>query len=58
MNTLFQCIISVGLIIILGTAGSSDLNTISLTETILYVILGLTLTSIGLIGCKATKKGR
>ena len=58
MNTLFQCTISVGLIIILGTAGSSDLNAISLTETILYVILGLTLTSIGLIGCNATKKGR
>lgn len=58
MNTLFQCTISVGLVIILGTAGSSDLNAISLTETILYVILGLTLTSIGLIGCNATKKGR
>ena len=58
MNTLFQCIISVGLVIILGTAGSSDLDAISLTETILYVILGLTLTSIGLIGCNATKKGR
>lgn len=58
MNKLFQCIISVGLFVILGTAGSSDLNAISLTETILYVILGLTLTSIGLIGCNATKKGR
>jgi hypothetical protein len=58
MKTLFQCIISVGLFVILGTAGSSDLNAISLTETILYVILGLTLTSIGLIGCNAIKKGR
>jgi hypothetical protein len=58
MKTLFQCIVSVGLFVILGTAGSSDLNAISLTETILYVILGLTLTSIGLIGCNAAKKGR
>lgn len=58
MKTLFECIVSVGLFVILGTAGSSDLNAISLTETILYVILGLTLTSIGLIGCNATKKGR
>ena len=58
MKTLFECIVSVGLFVILGTAGSSDLNALSLTETMLYVILGLTLTSIGLIGCNATKKGR
>jgi hypothetical protein len=58
MNTLFQCTISVGLIIILGTAGSSDLNAISLTETILFGILGLVIMFIGLAGCNATKKGR
>jgi hypothetical protein len=58
MNTFFQCIVSVGLFIIIGTAGSTDLNTISLTETILFVILGLVIMFIGLIGCKVAKKGR
>jgi hypothetical protein len=58
MKTLFECIVSVGLFIIIGTAGSTDLNIISLTETILFVILGLVIMFIGLIGCKVTKKGR
>ena len=58
MNTLYQCIVSVGLFIIIGTAGSTDLNTISLTQTILFVILGLVIIFIGLAGCNATKKGR
>jgi hypothetical protein len=58
MNTFFQCIVSVGLFIIIGTAGSTDLNTISLTETILFVILGIVITFIGLIGCNVAKKGR
>lgn len=58
MNTLYQCIVSVGLFIIIGAAGSTDLNTISLTQAILTVILGLVIMGIGLIGCKATGKGR
>jgi hypothetical protein len=58
MKTLFECIVSVGLFIIIGAAGSTDLNTISLTETTLIGILGLVIMFIGLIGCKATKKGR
>lgn len=58
MNTFFQCIVSVGLFIIIGVAGSTDLNIISLTETILFVILGLVIIFIGLAGCKAAKKGR
>jgi hypothetical protein len=58
MNTLFQCIVSVGLFIIIGAAGSTDLNVISLTETILLIILGLVIIFIGLTGCNATKKGR
>lgn len=58
MNTFFQCIVSVGLFIIIGTAGSTDLNIISLTETILFVILGLVIMFIGIIGCKSVKKGR
>jgi hypothetical protein len=58
MKTLFECIVSVGLFIIIGTAGSTDLNIISLTETILFVILGLVIMFIGLIGCKVAKKGR
>lgn len=56
MNTFFQCIVSVGLFIIIGAAGSTDLNTISLTQTILYVLLGLVVISIGLLGCKGTKR--
>ena len=58
MKTLFECIVSVGLFVIIGTAGSSDLNAISLTETILFGILGLVIMFIGLVGCKATKKER
>ena len=58
MKTLFECTISVGLFIIVGAAGSTDLNTISLTETTLIGILGLVIMLIGLIGCKSAKKGR
>lgn len=58
MKTLFECIVSVGLFIIVGAAGSTDLNTISLTQAILIVILGLVIMFIGLIGCNAAKKGR
>lgn len=58
MNTLYQCIVSVGLFIIIGAAGSVDINAISLTQTILYVILGLVIMFIGIAGCNATKKGR
>lgn len=58
MNKFFECIVSVGLFIIIGAAGSTDLNTISLTQTILIVILGLVIMFIGLIGCKVAKKGR
>ena len=58
MNTFFQCIVSVGLFIIIGAAGGTDLNTISLTQAILFVILGIVIMIIGLIGCKTTEKGR
>lgn len=58
MNIFFECIVSVGLFIIIGAAGRTDLNTISLTQTILIVILGLVIMFIGLIGCKVAKKGR
>jgi formate hydrogenlyase subunit 4 len=58
MNTFFECIVAVGLFIIIGTAGSSDLNVISLTQTILYGILGLVIMFIGIIGRKGTKKER
>ena len=58
MKTLFECIVSVGLFIIIGAAGSTDLNTISLTQAILIVILGLVIMFIGIVGCNAAKKGR
>lgn len=57
MNIFFQCVVSVGFVIIFGTAGSSDLNTISLTQTISFVILGIVIMIIGLIGCNASRKG-
>ena len=58
MKTLFECVVSVGLFIIIGAAGSTDINTISLTQAMLTVILGLVIIFIGVIGCKAAKKGR
>lgn len=58
MKTLFECIVSIGLFIIIGAAGSTDLNTISLTETVLFGILGLVIMFIGIAGCNAAKKGR
>lgn len=58
MNKFFQCIVFVGLFIIIGAAGSTDLNTITLTQTILYATLGLVIMFIGIIGCKGAKKGR
>ena len=58
MKTLFECVVSVGLFIIIGAAGSTDINTISLTQAMLTVILGLVIIFIGVIGCKAVKKGR
>lgn len=58
MNILFECIVSVGLLIIIGAAGSTDLNTISLTQAILIGILGLVIMFIGVIGCNGAKKGR
>ena len=58
MNRFFECIVSVGLFLIIGAAGSTDLNTISLTQTMLTIILGLVIICIGIIGCKAAKKGR
>lgn len=58
MKTLFECVVSVGLFIIIGAAGSTDLNTISLTQAILFVILGLVIMFIGIVGCNAAKKGR
>ena len=58
MNTLFECIVSVGLLIIIGAAGSTDLNTIGLTQAILIGILGLVIMFIGIVGCNGAKKGR
>ena len=56
MNTFFQCIVSVGLLIIVGAAGSVDINVISLTKAMFIITIGLTMMLIGVIGCNATKK--
>lgn len=52
MKRLFECIVSVGFFIIIGAAGSTDLNTISLTQAILYVALGIVIMSVGVLGYK------
>lgn len=58
MNKFFEFIVSVGLFIIIGAIGGTDINTISLTQAILFVILGFVITFIGIAGCKGAKKGR
>ena len=58
MKTFFECIIGIGLFIIIGSAGSTDINAISLTQAILIVILGLVIMFIGIVGCNGAKKGR
>lgn len=56
MNTFFQCIVSVGLFIIIGAAGSTDINAISLTQAILIVTIGLVIMFVGIFGYKETSK--
>lgn len=58
MNTFFECIVAIGLFIIIGTAGSTDINAISLTQTIIYALVGLAIMLIGVLGCKGTEKER
>lgn len=58
MNTFFECIVAIGLFIIIGTAGSTDINAISLTQTIIYALIGLATMFIGVAGCKGNKKER
>lgn len=57
MNAFFECIVAIGLFIIIGTAGSTDINAISLTQAIIYALVGIIITAIGMLGCKG-KKGR
>lgn len=57
MNAFFQCVVSVGLFIIIGAAGSVDIDAISLTQAMLVIIAGITVMFIGIIGCNATQKG-
>ena len=56
MNTFFECIVAIGLFIIIGTAGSSDINAINLTQTIIYAFVGLAAMFIGALGCKGKKE--
>lgn len=58
MKTFFECIIGIGLFIIVGSAGSTDINAISLTQAIIYSLIGIAIASIGMAGHKGTKKGR
>lgn len=56
MNAFFECIVAIGLFIIIGTAGSSDINAINLTQTIIYALAGLAAMFIGALGCKRKKE--
>lgn len=58
MNIFFQCVVSVGLFIIIGAAGSVDIDAISLTQAMLVIIAGMAIILIGIAGCNATEKGR
>lgn len=56
MNTFFECIVAIGLFIIIGVAGSTDINAISFTQTIIYALIGLATMFIGALGCKGKKE--
>lgn len=56
MNTFFECIVAIGLFIIIGAAGSTDINTISLTQAIIYALIGIIVIAIGMLGCKGKKE--
>ena len=58
MNIFFQCVVSVGFFIIIGAAGSVDIDAISLTQAMLVIITGMAIILIGIIGCNTTEKGR
>ena len=49
IKTIANIMLLGGLILLLGVAGSSDLNTISFTQMLLYGIIGFALTSVGFI---------
>lgn len=55
MNTFFECIVAIGLFIIIGAAGSTDINSISLSQAVIYALIGIITMLIGVIGCKMTK---
>lgn len=56
MNTFFECIVAIGLFIIIGAAGSTDINAISLTQAIIYALIGIIIAAIGMLGCKGKKE--
>lgn len=55
MNTFFGCIVAIGLFIIIGAAGSTDINSISLSQALIYALIGIIIVFIGVMGCKITK---
>lgn len=58
MNTFFGCIIGIGLFIVIGSAGSTDINAMSLSQAIIYSLVGIAMTMFGLAGYKGDKKRR
>lgn len=55
MNTFFECIVAIGLFIIIGAAGSTDINSISLSQALIYTLIGIIIVLVGVMGCKITK---
>ena len=56
MNKIFELIIGIGIFIIIGVAGSTDLGVITLMETLIYITIGMGIILIGFIGYKKTAK--
>ena len=56
MNKLFTAIITIGFIIVIGVAGSTDINAITFAETLAYTTIGMTIIFTGLIGLKGRQK--
>ena len=51
-------LIAIGMLITIGTAGSADLNIISLTQIIIQLIIGLTLMFAGMACNKGNARNR
>ena len=54
--TVWKIFTLLGAVILIGTAGASDLDTISLTQIVIQVLVGLALVCVGLRGTATIEK--